>query len=155
MMSSAIALYDIGMISVPESILYKKESISADEFSIIRKHTYAGQIVLKNARSNIVYHSKFFALADDMVHYHHEKWDGTGYPEQLSGSQIPLTARILCVCDCYDAITRETAYSEAIPHIQAVEIMVKEREKHFDPAILDAFLAIHAKFQEVATMYAN
>jgi putative two-component system response regulator len=152
---SAIALYDIGMISVPESIIYKSSNLTSEEMHIVKEHCNVGKLVLEREMENMAYQSKFFAIADDLVLYHHEKWNGTGYPKGIAGNKIPLTARILSLCDSYDAIVRVTAYSASCTHIEAVELMVKEREQHFDPAILDAFLAIHVKFHEVASMYPN
>jgi putative two-component system response regulator len=155
MMCSATSLYDMGMISVAESILYKPGKLTSEEMHTVKGHCVAAKVILERGSSNMAYYSKFFTIASDMALYHHEKWNGNGYPYGITGNKIPLAARILCVCDSYDAIVRETAYSAASPHMEAVEAMIKEREKQFDPAILDAFLAIHAKFQEIALMYAN
>ncbi|MDR2339896.1 MAG: response regulator [Deltaproteobacteria bacterium] len=138
-------LHDVGKISISDSILLKRGRLTLDEFELIKLHTTFGEriidkIATKTAEHDFLHHAKIFAAT------HHEKWDGTGYPKGLCGNAIPLQGRLLAIADVYDALTSPRPYKIAFPHDYAVEIMLSERAKHFDPVLLDIFRANHHRF---------
>jgi putative two-component system response regulator len=97
----------------------------------------------------------FLSFAKQIALSHHEKWDGSGYPNGLSGDEIPLCARIMAVADVYDALISERVYKKGMPHEQAVEIIRKDSGTHFDPDVVDAFLVLEKEFRRVAEEYVN
>ncbi len=127
-------LHDIGKLGVPEYVLLKPGRLTEEEFEKIKKHPEIGAAILDPV--------EFPWPVLPVVKYHHEKWDGTGYPEGLKGEDIPLTARILAVGDVYDALTSHRSYRNAWTHEKAMEVIKEGRGKHFDPVVLDAFLEI-------------
>lgn len=131
-LSVAAILHDIGKIGIPEEILHRTGKLTVEEFSIIKRHAQIGY----NALKNIVSLSKIA----EYVHFHHEAFDGSGYPCNLSGEKIPLIARILCVADVYEALTAERVYRKAMTQEQALAIMREDAGRKFDPKVLHAFL---------------
>ncbi len=127
-------LHDVGKIGVPDAILRKPASLTAEEWIEMRKHPEIGYQMLKNI--------DFLQKALPIVRYHHERWDGTGYPHGLAGEAIPLEARIFAIADSFDALRSERPYKRGLSHEQAVERLAADRGTHFDPAVLDAFLQI-------------
>ena len=136
-------LHDIGKVGVPDAILLKPGRLTRDEFEVIKIHTTLGGNVLKAVESKIEGQS-FLTLGKEIAYYHHEKWDGTGYPNGLAGENIPLSARIVALADVYDALTSKRVYKEAFSHLIAMDIIVKDRGTHFAPDVVDAFL-VHAE----------
>ncbi|MDR2353238.1 MAG: response regulator [Deltaproteobacteria bacterium] len=139
-------LHDVGKISISDAILLKRGRLTPEEFESIKLHTSFGERIIdkiasKTAEQDFLLHAKIFAAT------HHEKWDGTGYPNGLKGKEIPLQGRLLAVADVYDALISARPYKIAFPHEYAVEIMIAERGKHFDPVLLDIFKDIHLKFR--------
>lgn len=145
--NSAI-LHDIGKVGIPDSILLKPGRLTTDEFDVVKRHSALGGDALKAVEAKIEGQS-FLSLGKEIAYYHHEKWDGTGYPKGLKGEQIPLSARIVALADVYDALTSKRVYKEAFSHEAAMEIIVKDREKHFDPEIVDAFITHEAEFRRI------
>ncbi|HRZ26182.1 MAG TPA: HD domain-containing phosphohydrolase [Spirochaetota bacterium] len=141
-------LHDIGKVGVPDSILLKPGRLDSDEFEIIKRHTTFGGDALRAVESQIDGIS-FLTLGKEIAYYHHERWDGTGYPEGLAGEDIPLSARIVAIADVYDALTSRRIYKEAIPHEKALEIIVSDRGRYFAPDIVDAFLAREREFRRI------
>ena len=127
-------LHDIGKLGVPEYVLLKPGRLTDEEFAKIKQHPEIGAAILDPV--------EFPWPVLPVVRSHHEKWDGTGYPDGLAGEDIPRTARILAVADVYDALTSSRSYRNAWTHERACEVIRKDRGSHFDPAIADAFLAI-------------
>ena len=127
-------LHDIGKLGVPEYVLLKPGRLTDEEFDKIKKHPEIGAAILDPV--------EFPWPVLPVVKYHHEKWDGTGYPEGLKGENIPLTARILAVGDVYDALTSHRSYRNAWTHEKAMEVIKEGRDRHFDPVVVDAFLEI-------------
>ena len=148
-------LHDIGKIGIPDSILMKHGSLSPAEFDTIKTHTEIGYQSLERAERMIGYSYDFLRHAKDIVRYHHEWWDGSGYPEGLRGHEIPLSARLMAVADVYDALISNRVYKRAMSHEMAVSIIQSERGTHFDPVIVDAFLAKQDRFPRVATRMAE
>jgi response regulator RpfG family c-di-GMP phosphodiesterase len=148
----ASILHDIGKLMIPKEILTKPESLNEAETEIIKTHAKLGGEVLKKA--NITFKSSFnkdsyLKIASDIAMYHHEKWDGTGYPEGLKGEGIPKSARIVAIADVYDALRSKRVYKEGFTHERSVEIIVHEKDKAFDPELVDIFLNVNKKFKEV------
>ncbi len=138
-------LHDIGKVGIPDSILLKPGKLDTREFDIIKRHCQYGGDALKAVESKISGES-FLTLGREIAYFHHEKWNGTGYPTTMINHQIPLSARIVAVADVYDALTSKRIYKDAYSHDTAVKIIQSEREKHFDPQVTDAFLATANEF---------
>lgn len=131
-------LHDIGKVAIPDSILNKPGRYTKLEASIMSKHTEVGGQLLED-----IYHetgSEQLMVAKDIVLYHHERFDGTGYPKKLKGEEIPLAARIMALADVFDALGNPRCYKEAFPLERCREIILADRGKHFDPAVVDAYV---------------
>jgi response regulator RpfG family c-di-GMP phosphodiesterase len=141
-------LHDIGKVGVPDAILLKPGKLTPDEFDIIKRHSALGGDALREVEAKIEGQS-FLTLGKEIAYYHHEKWDGTGYPRGLKGDQIPLSARIVALADVYDALTSKRVYKEAFSHQAAKEIIVESSGTHFAPDIVDAFLKNEHEFRRI------
>ncbi len=128
----AALLHDIGKLGVPEAILDKPDKLTDEEFEIIKNHSVMGEDIIKDI--------PHFSMVKSVVRHHHEKWDGTGYPDGLSKDAIPFAARIVAIADVWDAITADRPYRKGFSYAQALEIMKSEKGKLFDPALLDIFI---------------
>lgn len=148
-------LHDIGKVGIPDSILLKPGHFTPHEFEIMKTHTTLGAHAIAHAEEELGVEVQFLKIAKEIALYHQEKFDGSGYPEGLSGEKIPLSARIMAVADVYDALISRRVYKEPVSHEKALEIMKKGRDTHFDPDILDAFLEIEDAFFEIALQYAD
>ena len=126
-------MHDLGKIAIPEAILRKPAGLSADEWSIMRQHSTIGSAMLENSSSHILQAGRV------MAQHHHERWDGSGYPSGLSGSDIPLWGRICAVADVFDAVTSERPYKPAFPNDKAQQLLRNGRGTHFDPRVVDVF----------------
>jgi len=129
----ASRMHDVGKIAVPESILRKPSSLDPHEWTVMRQHSAIGSAILDNSTSQILQAGRVIAL------HHHERWDGAGYPNGLSGSDIPLWGRICAVADVFDAVTSERPYKPAFPNEEALQLLRDGRGKHFDPRVVDVF----------------
>jgi HD-GYP domain-containing protein (c-di-GMP phosphodiesterase class II) len=125
-------LHDIGKLGIPDDVLLKKDRLTEEEFTIIKQHTLIGVNLYEGA--------EFPKVAKNIALYHHERWDGKGYPKGLQGESIPLEARIVAVADVFDALTSDRAYRKAMPINKATTIIKQERGKGLDPHVVDAFL---------------
>lgn len=148
------ALHDIGKVGVEDSILLKNGPLTADEYRRMQRHTTIGgecldQIERRLGRSN------FLQMARRITSSHHERWDGTGYPNGLAGEDIPLSARIVAVADVYDALSSKRVYKEALPHTECVAIIRNESGRQFDPDIIEVWLDIEAQFLSIARKFGN
>jgi putative two-component system response regulator len=148
-------LHDIGKVGIPDRILLKPGRLSVVEFEIMKTHTTLGYEALDRAQSRVGKDAPFLQLAKEIALSHQEKWDGSGYPQGLAGDAIPVSARLMAVADVYDALISRRVYKQPFPHEQAVAIMREGRATHFDPDMLDAFLAIEAHCHEIARRYAD
>jgi len=149
----ASLLRDIGKVGVSKEILTKPNRLTQEEFASIKTHTViAGEILGKANQDylNIFGKDSYLALARDIALYHHEKWDGSGYPIGLTGEKIPLSARIVALADVYDALASERSYKKAWSHEKIVEEITICSGKHFDPLVVGAFLLKEREFREVA-----
>lgn len=134
------ALHDIGKIAIPDSVLLKPGRLTEEEFDHMKQHTLIGYELLKDSRS------AFLLKGAEIALNHHEKWDGTGYPAGLKGSEIPISGRIVAVVDVFDALTSTRPYKEAWPPAKARALIASERSKHFDPKLVDIFLSHYDSF---------
>lgn len=135
----AAPLHDIGKIHIPDAVLNKPGRLSDDEFAVMKTHTTAGEELLKHAREELG-ESGYLNTAVEMAAYHHEWWNGRGYPYGISGEEIPLCARIMAVADVFDALTSKRCYKDAMPVEKAYAIIREESGTHFDPVVAIAFL---------------
>lgn len=134
-------LHDIGKVKIPDAILNKPGRLTPDEFEVIKTHTIVGGEILKRAFVNVS-GGNYLSEAMDMALYHHERWDGRGYPKGLSGEEIPLSARIMAVADVLDALTSKRSYKDAFPLEHALAIIEEESGAHFDPELVKTLLRI-------------
>jgi response regulator RpfG family c-di-GMP phosphodiesterase len=147
-------LHDIGKVGVPDAILRKPGPLTAKERTIMREHTRYGGDALQWAEKRLGFDS-FLGLARDIAYHHHERWDGTGYPQGLRGDAIPWPARLMALADVYDALTSARYYKEAMGHEESRDFIARERGKHFDPDVVDAFMAHEEEFAEIAAKFAD
>ena len=138
----AAALHDVGKIKVPDSILNKPGKLTTEEFSVMKEHTLEGEKIIELALKGIGVSSEYLTLAKEVSGGHHERWDGTGYPRGLKGAEIPLCARIVAIADVFDALTCLRPYKEPWPFEKALATIQEESGTHFDPEVVDAFVAI-------------
>ncbi len=141
-------LHDIGKVGTPDALLLKPGALSQEEHDIVKRHTLMGGNALMAIESQIEGKS-FLAMGKEIAFNHHEKWDGTGYPRGLKGEEIPLSARIIALADVYDALTTKRFYKAAYSHNKARGMILKLKGKHFDPHIVNAFVAVAEKFDHV------
>jgi PAS domain S-box-containing protein len=146
--SLSAILHDIGKVGVPDAILLKPGQLSDTEFETVKNHCSLGGDVLKTAESQVKGKS-FLTIGKVIAYHHHEKWDGTGYPDGLAGDSIPLSTRLVALADVYDALTSRRSYKEPYSHERAREIILSEKGHHFDPDVVDAFLAHEQAFKEI------
>lgn len=150
-LSLSSVLHDIGKIGIEDSILLKAGKLSVDEFEVMKHHAQMGGEALKAIDNEIGYES-FLTLGKEVASYHHERWDGSGYPDGLKGENIPLSARIVALADVYDALTSERPYKRAFPHEEAIKIIRAERGKQFDPLLVDVFTELSEEIRIIRTM---
>lgn len=149
-------LHDIGKVAIPDHILLKPGPLTAEEWVTMRQHTTFGAEAIAAAEAHLEGHGEsFLRIAREIALFHHEKWDGSGYPQGLAGETIPLSARLMALADVYDALTTRRVYKPPFPHAQAVSMMTEGRGKHFDPLVMDAFLNIQADFDAIAQQFAD
>ena len=151
----SVVLYDIGTVAIPERILLKPGRLSADEQAIMRTPTSLGFAAIVRAEKALGRSSSLLTVAKELTLSHHEKWDGSGYPQGLAGTQIPLSARIVALADVYDALITHKVYKDGISHEHAVRLIAGERGAHFDPQVVDAFIAIQDEFAAIAQRFAD
>lgn len=140
----AAPLHDIGNMAISDRILLKSGKLTADEMALVKTHTEVGARTLMEVYSRNEY-SRYLGMAIDIAFYHHERWDGMGYPKGFKGRAIPIAARIFSVVDSYDTLTRDKSYRDAFSHEEAIEIIKSEAGSKFDPEIVDIFLKVQDK----------
>lgn len=145
-------LHDIGKVGVPDHILLKPDRLTQEEFEYMKLHTKIGGDTLK-AMDNIVGEISILALAKDIAYYHHERWNGTGYPFGIRKNQIPLSARIVALCDVYDALTSERPYKMPYTHEKACEIIYDASGSQFDPLIVSVFSSVEKQFNAIRNKF--
>ncbi|PRD69748.1 two-component system response regulator [Malikia spinosa] len=153
MLFKSAPLHDIGKVGIPDRILLKPGKLTPEEFELMKTHTTLGRDAIHAAERQLGMPVEFLKLAKEIAYSHQEKWDGSGYPEGLKGEAIPLSARLMALADVYDALISRRVYKEGMPHEQALAIISAGRGQHFDPDMVDAFLAIHEEFYAIAQRY--
>lgn len=152
LLSGLAPLHDIGKVGVPDRLLNKPGQLTAEELVEMRKHPGYGRDVIVHAQQEVgVHDDAILEMAKDIVYTHHEKWDGTGYPEGLRGTGIPIPGRVMSVVDVYDATTTRTLYRSPLTHDEAVALIVNGRGTHFDPDVVDAFVKVSSVIQQCST----
>jgi adenylate cyclase len=147
-------LHDIGKVGIPDNILLKPSPLSEEEFAVMKTHTTIGRDVIESSIRSLGRES-FLRIAAEMAYSHQEKWDGSGYPLGLKGEAIPISGRLMALADFYDALVSRRAYKSPTPHAAAVAIIEKSRGTHFDPDLVDAFLASQEQFRTIAREFAD
>ncbi|MCX6641564.1 MAG: HD domain-containing protein [bacterium] len=145
-------LHDIGKVGIPDQILQKNGKLTPEEFQIMQTHTVMGGNAMSAADEQLVGES-FLEMAKEIAYAHHEKWDGSGYPYHLKGSDIPFSARIAALADVYDALTSKRVYKDALPHDRAKRIILEGAGQHFDVQVVNAFIRRESEFIKIRDEY--
>ena len=146
-------LHDIGKVGIPDSILLKNGRLTPEEMDIMKTHARLGSDAIEQVERDLNQSVKFLSIAKEVARWHHERWDGSGYPDGLVGEAIPISARLMAVADVFDAITSRRIYKGAMPTDQARDIIVAGRGSLFDPDVVSAFIARYEDFEAVALGY--
>jgi putative two-component system response regulator len=147
-------LHDIGKVGISDKILRKRGKLDADEYEEMKRHTIIGRDIIA-ATSRKLGRRSFLNLAHEIVYTHHEKWDGSGYPQGLKGETIPLSGRLMALADTYDALISRRVYKPAFSHQRAVRVIESESGHSFDPSIVAAFMRLTDAFLKVAMTYTD
>ncbi|MCR5881997.1 HD domain-containing protein [Rhizobacter sp. J219] len=150
LIAKSAPLHDIGKVGIPDRILLKPGRLTPDEWEVMKTHAALGADAIGRAVADMRQPAGFLVYATQIARHHHERWDGTGYPDRLAGTDIPLAARLMAIADVFDALISQRSYKAALPAAQAREIMAAERGRHFDPELLDVFLEAFDEFCEIA-----
>jgi HD-GYP domain-containing protein (c-di-GMP phosphodiesterase class II) len=151
LMAILAPLHDIGKVGIPDAVLNKPGPLTSDEYSRMRTHPHLGYNAIVNAEAaSLIEDEEVMSLAKEMVLTHHEWWDGHGYPQGLAGEQIPVGGRVLAIVDVYDALVGSRPYRAAMPHDQAVAAIRAQRGTHFDPDVVDAFVAVERDIKDLS-----
>jgi CHASE2 domain-containing sensor protein len=151
LLASLAPLHDIGKVGVPDHVLTKPGALTPEEQAEMRKHPELGRDVILKAEARVgVRDDATLEMAKDIVYTHHERWDGGGYPRGLSGSEIPVAGRVMALVDVYDAAHARTLYRACMSHDETVAFIVRGKGTHFDPAVVDAFLNVAARFKSTS-----
>lgn len=152
-MRKSAPLHDIGKIAIPDEILLKPGKHTPEEFAIMKTHAQHGWDMLKQAGYYMGEHGEYLTIAMEIAGYHHEKWDGTGYPRGLKGAEIPISARLMALADVFDALLSSRPYKPAMSIEETLAIILEGKGTHFDPEVVDTFLKIKDKMLQVAAMW--
>lgn len=144
----ASPLHDIGKVAIPDSVLLKPGKLTFEEFEVMKTHTVIGAENMQ-AVYNRYADNPFIGMGIEIALYHHERWDGSGYPDGLVGKNIPLSARIMAVADCYDAIRSNRCYRKGLDHETVKGMLLEESGSHFDPEVIKAFIVLEDRFNHI------
>jgi putative two-component system response regulator len=153
LLTKSAPLHDIGKVGIPDSILLKPGPLTAQEWVIMKTHSRLGSDAIEHAEIDVAQPVAFLSLAKEIAHWHHEKWDGSGYPDGLRGDAIPLSARLMAVADVFDALISPRVYKPAMSYDKAREIIAEGSGNHFDPDIAAAFLEGFSAMTAIADQY--
>jgi putative two-component system response regulator len=148
-------LHDIGKVGIPDHILLKPGKLSATEWEVMKTHAALGADAIEHAERDAERPVAFLSFAKQIARYHHERWDGTGYPEGLAGDDIPVAARLMALADVFDALISRRVYKEPFAPELARAMIVEQRARHFDPDVCDAFAGAFDEFCAIALRYAD
>jgi putative two-component system response regulator len=147
-------LHDIGKVAINDSILLKPGELTSEEFSEMKRHTLVGSEVIRRAEM-LLGEKSFLSVAREIAEFHHERWDGSGYPHGLKGEEIPLNAQLMAIADIYDALTSRRVYKPPYHHKKAFDIIIngddRIRPEIFSPAIVDGFRAVHLEWMRISS----
>ncbi len=143
----ASPMHDVGKIGIPDRILLKPGKLDWDEWKVMKQHTIIGGRILSDSETGVIKLAEVIALT------HHERWDGSGYPKGLKGEGIPIAGRITAIADVFDALASKRPYKEPFPLEKSLDIIREERGTHFDPAVVDAFLAVTDKIIDIKEQF--
>ena len=148
-------LHDVGKVATPDSILLKQGKLTPEEWVIMKKHCEAGRNAILQAESALggVSDASFLLYAAEIAYSHHERWDGSGYPQGIAGDAIPLSARLMAVADVYDALISRRVYKPPYPHEEAIKMILAEKGRHFDPDVIDALQGVADQFAQIAQSF--
>ena len=149
----AAPLHDIGKVGVPDAILFAPGRLSPQDMDTMQKHTTYGRDAIAGVEATLGGSTQFLRYAREITYSHHERWDGSGYPQGLAGAAIPLSARLMAVADVYDALVSARSYRPAFTHETAVELIRQGRGQHFEEDIVDAMLVVEEKFTAIAQQF--
>jgi adenylate cyclase len=141
-------LHDVGKIAIPDRVLSKPDKLTEEEYALMKEHVYKGVEIIDLAAKNLS-EEAFFKMAKEIILTHHEKWDGSGYPNGISGENIPLSGRIMALADYYEALISPRVYKEKMNHQRAMKIILKKSGSHFDPFLVEIFIKKEKKFMEI------
>jgi putative two-component system response regulator len=150
LLTKSAPLHDIGKVGIPDHILLKPGRLTPEEWTIMKTHARLGSEAIEHAEEDAERPVAFLILAKEIAHWHHEKWDGSGYPDGLAGDAIPISARLMALADVFDALICRRVYKPPMPFEEARDIIAAERGRHFDPDVTDAFLAAFDEFVAIA-----
>lgn len=150
LLTKSAPLHDIGKVGIPDAILRKPGPLDPDEWAIMQTHARLGFDAIERAEGDVEHPVPFLILAKEIARWHHEKWDGTGYPDGLAAEAIPASARIMAVADVFDAMTSPRVYKPALPLQEARQFIIDGRGRHFDPDIVDAFVRCYDQCVAIA-----
>lgn len=155
LLTKSAPLHDIGKVGIPDHVLLKPGKFDANEWAIMQTHSEIGARAIEFAEKDVKQPVEFLSLAKEIAHWHHERWDGTGYPDGLKQEEIPLSARIMAIADVFDALISKRVYKEPMSFAEAFDIIEVEQGRQFDPDIAAAFLDSFDEFVEIAYKYQN
>lgn len=151
----ASILHDIGKVGIPDAILLKPGKLTEEERNIIKQHVLIGRNIIEKLMERFSLNERFFLIARNIAAYHHERYDGYGYPEGKKGDEIPIEARIFAVCDVFDALTSQRPYKAPLSCDEAMEIILSESGKHFDPDIVETFLECRGEIERIRNSFGH
>lgn len=151
----SVPLHDIGKVGIPDHILLNPGELTPEEFEIMKTHTTLGRDALVQAEQDLGVAIPYLKYAQEIALSHHEKWDGSGYPEGLSGDDIPVAARLMAVADSFDTLISRRIYSAGLSCDQAMQVIAKGKGIDFDPDIVEVFLGLHTEVQEIALLFCD
>lgn len=150
LLARSAPLHDIGKVGIPDAILLKPGKLTAEEWAIMKTHTVLGSQAIEQAERDIEEPVEFLALAKEIAHWHHERWDGKGYPDGLKEDEIPVSARLMSLADVFDALITHRVYKPAMSFEEALDIIAAGRGSQFDPDVIDVFIAHFEAFKNIA-----
>lgn len=149
----AVPLHDIGKVAIPDNILNKNGSLDEKEWEIMKKHVIYGKEIIQKAEMRSSGKNLFLNAAINIAYTHHEKWDGSGYPQGLKEDEIPIEGRLMAIADVYDALISKRVYKEKFNYEKAENMIINESGTHFDPTLIKAFIDLKSEFRKIAQKY--
>ncbi len=153
LLAKSAPLHDIGKVGIPDNILLKPGPLTPAEWDVMKTHAALGAEAIEEAEADAERPVEFLRVAKQIARHHHEKWDGSGYPDKLAGDAIPVSARLMALADVFDALISRRVYKEPMSYEQTHKLIVEQRGRHFDPAVVDVFVAQFEQFTSIAERY--